>query len=437
MNYEFPLIRNIADVLPAIEGRDEFVVAEKEGYTVINYNVMMADTFPDVCYMREVGMGLLLDGDDMSQPAPTAMALMRDKNAAIRRECRGIIFDSKTGEIIRRPFHKFFNVNEREETQDHVIDLSRPHAILEKLDGSMIAPFIVNGQMIWGTKMGATDVAKPVEEFVKNNPHYEKVARECIRYNMTPIFEWCSRKQRIVLDYKEDQLILTALRDMHTGEYSRHAALVDNCRDINIPVVRAFEPQSDMKAFLEYVHDLEDLEGFVVRFDDGHMLKLKCHWYLQIHKAKEAILQDRNIVEIILDEKLDDIKAHLPAEDRDRLVQFLGRHAGARRAAARAAVHSGGLVVGAEDWRLHAVQRRVNERRRRRALLRVLAAALLATVPRRVLRHSGAGRVRPAPRGLRGAALPGAPRARRADGASVRARPPELHQWCREHVCGA
>ena len=322
MNYEFPLIRNIADVLPAIEGRDEFVVAEKEGYTVINYNVMMADTFPDVCYMREVGMGLLLDGDDMSQPAPTAMALMRDKNAAIRRECRGIIFDSKTGEIIRRPFHKFFNVNEREETQDHVIDLSRPHAILEKLDGSMIAPFIVNGQMIWGTKMGATDVAKPVEEFVKNNPHYEKVARECIRYNMTPIFEWCSRKQRIVLDYKEDQLILTALRDMHTGEYSRHAALVDNCRDINIPVVRAFEPQSDMKAFLDYVRDLEDLEGFVVRFDDGHMLKLKCHWYLQIHKAKEAILQDRNIVEIILDEKLDDIKAHLPAEDRDRLTQF-------------------------------------------------------------------------------------------------------------------
>ena len=90
----------------------------------------------------------------------------------------------------------------------------------------------------------------------------------------------------------------------------------------NIPVVRQFEPQSDMKAFLEYVHDLEDLEGFVVRFSDGHMLKLKCRWYLQIHKAKEAILQDRNIVELILEEKLDDIKAHLPAEDRDRLTRF-------------------------------------------------------------------------------------------------------------------
>lgn len=327
MNYEFPFITNISDVLPAIEGRDEFVVAEKEGYTVINYNVMMADTFPDVCYMREVGMGLRLEGDDLSQPAPTAMALMRDKNAAIRRECRGIIFDSATGDIIRRPFHKFFNVNEREETQDHVVDLSRPHAILEKLDGSMIAPFIVDGKMIWGTKMGATDVAKPVEEFVKNNPQYIEFANLWIKRGCTPIFEWCSRKQRIVLDYKEDQLILTAIRNMHTGQYMTDDVMMKfggllSYGITDIPVVRAFEPQTVMKAFLDYVRDLEDLEGFVVRFDDGHMLKLKCHWYLQIHKAKEAILQDRNIVELILDDKLDDVKAHLPAEDRDRLTQF-------------------------------------------------------------------------------------------------------------------
>ena len=30
MNYEFPYITNISDVLPAIEGRPEFAVAEKE-----------------------------------------------------------------------------------------------------------------------------------------------------------------------------------------------------------------------------------------------------------------------------------------------------------------------------------------------------------------------------------------------------------------------
>ena len=311
MNYEFPYIGGLSDVLPAIEGRDEFVVAEKEGYTVINYNVMMADTFPDV----------IVDADPYDQAS--GVYEQRDYNAAIRRECRGMIFDSKTGDIIRRPFHKFFNVNERDETQDHVIDLSRPHAILEKLDGSMIAPFIVNGQMIWGTKMGATDVAKPVEEFVYAHRNYHHYAWKMIMRGYTPIFEWCSRKQRIVLDYKEDQLILTAVRKMTTGEYV--PLEWTPVAEFRIPLVREFAPQTDMKAFLEYVRDLEDLEGFVVRFDDGHMLKLKCHWYLQIHKAKEAILQDRNIVELILEDNLDDVKAHLPAEDRDRLTRFEGQ----------------------------------------------------------------------------------------------------------------
>ena len=310
--YKFPHITNISNVLPAIAGRDEFVVADKGSYTVINYNVMMADTFPPV--IQE-----LLDAGHE-----------QDDYARIRRECRGIIFDSKTGDIIRRPFHKFFNVNEREETQDHVIDLSRPHAILEKLDGSMIAPFIVNGQMIWGTKMGATDVAKPVEEFVKNNSRYHTFAYDMIYTGLTPIFEWCSRKQRIVLDYgTEDQLVLTAVRDMHTGEYismdefnGNSTGYIETFEYYNIPVVRAFEPQTDMKAFLDYVRDLEDLEGFVVRFDDGHMLKLKCDWYVQIHKAKEAILQDRNIVSLIVENLLDDIKSHLPSEDKIAIEEF-------------------------------------------------------------------------------------------------------------------
>jgi RNA ligase len=309
MNYQFPHITNISDVLPAIEGRDEFVVAVKEGYTVINYNVMMSDTFPDV-----------LDSSNLR--ANHDHYEVENLHARLRRECRGIIFDTATGEIIRRPFHKFFNVNEREETQDHVVDLSRPHAILEKLDGSMIAPFIVNGKMIWGTKMGATDVAKPVEEFVEAHLNYRQFAEYAIERGYTPIFEWCSRKQRIVLDYKEDQLILTAMRDMTTGRYVAGSFLVISAENYNIPVVRAFEPQTDMKAFIEHTRGLEDVEGFVVRFDDGHMLKLKCDWYVQIHKAKEKILQDRNIVELILDNNLDDVKAHLPQEDRDRLTSF-------------------------------------------------------------------------------------------------------------------
>jgi RNA ligase len=90
----------------------------------------------------------------------------------------------------------------------------------------------------------------------------------------------------------------------------------------NIPVVEQHSKVTDPKSFMEYVHNLKNAEGFVIRWANGHRVKIKAHEYLQIHKAKEAILQDRNIVELILDEKLDDIKAHLPAEERYDLERF-------------------------------------------------------------------------------------------------------------------
>lgn len=92
--------------------------------------------------------------------------------------------------------------------------------------------------------------------------------------------------------------------------------------EYNIPVVDQHGSVEDSKAFMQYVHDLKNAEGFVIRWVDGHRVKIKAHEYIQIHKAKEAILQDRNIVELILEEHLDDIKAHLPVGDRNRLTQF-------------------------------------------------------------------------------------------------------------------
>jgi RNA ligase len=316
MNYTFPLINNISDVLPAIEGRPEFVVAVKDGYTVINYNVAFEDTFGKVEQSEWVKA--------ICQPEDWKPTYSIDHNAAIRRECRGIMFDNETGDIIRRPYHKFFNIGERDETLEKNISLTSPHMILEKLDGSMIAPFMANGKMIWGTKMGATDVAKPVEEFIKKNRNYITFAETSLSkdYGITPIFEWCSRKQRIVMDYPEDQLVLTAARNMRTGEYISYDHLKMWADFHNIPLVKAFPSTTSIEEFVNYVRDLKDCEGFVVRFNDGQMVKAKCQWYIAIHRAKEAILQDRHIVSLILDVKLDDIKAHLTDEDRIKISNF-------------------------------------------------------------------------------------------------------------------
>lgn len=192
MHYTFPEIRTISDVLPHIEGREEFIVAEREGYTVINYVVAMANTFD--------------------------MTGVDDLGGAIRRECRGLKF-APNGEIAARPFFKFFNVGEREETQPHLIDMSQSHVIMEKMDGSMIHPMVVGGCIRWMTKMGITEVAMQAEAFIAKNVKYKDFAAWCIKEKLTPIFEWTSPFNQIVLPYENDQLTLLAVRENVSGKF--------------------------------------------------------------------------------------------------------------------------------------------------------------------------------------------------------------------------
>lgn len=192
MNYKFPEIRTLDCVLPYVEGREEFVVAERDDYTVVNYNVETPDTFR-----------LDLNG------------------GAARRECRGIIFN-RDGVIISRPFHKFANVGQWEETQMHNIDMSIPHVIMDKADGSMIRPYYIHGEIVWGTKMGhETEVALKAAAFVEKNLKYHLFAEKCLEEYKTPIFEYVGPDNRIVIDYEQENLILLAVRDMVTGEYHK------------------------------------------------------------------------------------------------------------------------------------------------------------------------------------------------------------------------
>ena len=66
MFYDFPTITDISQVRDAIKGKEEFIEAERDGYTVFNYLVRFESTFPKVCSELD----------------------------AILRECRGITFDS-------------------------------------------------------------------------------------------------------------------------------------------------------------------------------------------------------------------------------------------------------------------------------------------------------------------------------------------------------
>lgn len=290
MFYTFPVINHIDEVLEAIEGREEFVVKHDadNGIKIINYLVNFEDTFPQVT----------------------------DRRTAILRECRGITFCDKTGKVISRKYHKFFNLGERPETLVHAVDFTKPHRFLEKLDGSMITPLFINGKLRWATKMGLTDVAKPVDEFTADKIEYHEFCKYWWDSGYTPIFEWCSRKQRIVIDYPEDRLVLTAIRHNVTGEYHTYYDLVDEANAYGIPVVKA-GPSCDTldQDFIEEIRLLEDEEGRIVRFaDSGHMLKIKGSWYSQLHKTLEHLTLEKDVIRLIIEEKLDDAKPFLPED---------------------------------------------------------------------------------------------------------------------------
>ena len=294
MRYQFPHIAHITDVLPAIQDSPEFIVAERDHFTVVNYVVAHPETFPEV----------------------------ENVNDAVRRELRGIIFD-KDGNILVRRLHKFFNVNERDETQQHLIDLSEPHVILEKLDGSMITPIPIGDHFRWGTKMGITDVSMGAETFVATHPNYAEFARVMFTMGFTPIFEWCSRKQRIVVDYPQDRLVLIALRNTKTGEYASYKVMVENAKAWDIDVVKAYEGTADsMEHLIAETKAVEGSEGWIIRFDDGHMVKIKGEWYLRIHKTKDNLSQEKNVIELLISEKVDDAKAFMLADDRKRVEEF-------------------------------------------------------------------------------------------------------------------
>lgn len=285
MNYKFPEIRTIDDVLPHIEGRSEFIVAEREFGTVINYMVSYTDTFD--------------------------MTGSEDLSGAIRRECRGIIFDTE-GRIMSRPFHKFFNVNERLETMSHYIDMSQPHVIMEKMDGSMIRPILVNGVIRLATKMGVTSVAEEAENFLVNSTQYFKIykwLKSCVTSGVTPIFEYIAPTNKIVIDYSEPKLVLLAMRNNFTGNYYMpHKAPFEI-----VPQYGSVD--GNLSEYIARAREMQGREGDIIRFANGHMLKIKNDWYVRIHKTKDLIRTERNIADIIVNEQLDDILPLLDAAD--------------------------------------------------------------------------------------------------------------------------
>jgi RNA ligase len=307
---KFPLIQNIQDVLPHIEGKPEFVVAERDGFTVINYMVAFDTTFPNLP-QEPTKMGVMMQTEYEREYL----------HASMLRECRGLMFD-RDGKLISRPMQKFFNMNERIETLADNYDLTgHDYVVLEKLDGSFIRPVRIDGIIRLCTKMGITEQSHQAEEFLEGMEDDELHQKyfeffESFVDDYTPVFEFCSRKNQIVIDYPEDRLVLLSMRHNLTGAYIGYRYLTSIAKAFGIPLVQPLfqvgdeNPDTDpytAEALVERIRPLIGVEGAVLSFDDGRKVKIKAEDYCVKHGAKDGLLLEKNVLATFLNEKLDDV----------------------------------------------------------------------------------------------------------------------------------
>lgn len=303
IGYNFPEIPNIDVVLPAVKDHPSFSIMQKDGgYTVIQYNMLGDEVFPDT----------------------SSMSSQELRQEALRRECRGIVFDTITGCILSRPFHKFFNMGER---LDMPLVYHRDFQVVEKLDGSLVRPVYLPeiGGIRWMTKRGITDYSMSAETYAILNRQYQDFAYHMAMAGRTPIFEWTSPLNRVVLNYQEERLTLLAVRDTIDGRYASRDELRKLAARYNLRLAQAHNvtDTTNLIGLRDFIRTIEGEEGVVVTHDDGHMVKIKSEWYVGLHRLKTGVEQEYTMVQILLNDGLDDILGLVDDPDiRDRVNEF-------------------------------------------------------------------------------------------------------------------
>lgn len=236
-------------------------------------------------------------------------------------EARGITFNDR-GEVISRPFHKFFNLNEREINRFENVDWFKVTRITSKMDGSLISTVDMgDGEFDLKSKKSFTsDVALKAKEWILDKPNYINFCKDIVRLKCTAIFEWTSPTSRIVLPYTEDCLTLLAVRINKTGLYIPSDILKTYSDIYRIPVVKDYPELIDIfkdeKSLINLIETATGIEGWVVYFENGNMIKIKTKEYCEKHKTI-TFLRERDIVSMIVNETIDDLKSILVAENID------------------------------------------------------------------------------------------------------------------------
>lgn len=274
----FPRINTIDELIQHVGNKEEIrfktEIADGEEFTIVCYMIADEDTF----------------------------------DSEWSRECRGVTFHK--GRVVSRPFEKFFNYKENASVNEETLKNKVVLYSMDKLDGSMISFVNINNKFVPKTKKSFTsDVAIKAGKFLNNgyNEHVIRFLKYIESHNATAIFEYTAPSNRIVLEYKTEQLTLLAVRQNVTGEYLNMYDVANETFGIPVVGYTMYPSHKIAKIHEDTVHKT-DIEGYVIQFEDGVKVKVKTQWYLDLHRVMTD-LRERDIAMMIVEEKHDDIKS--------------------------------------------------------------------------------------------------------------------------------
>ncbi|MEO1644607.1 MAG: RNA ligase [Chloroflexota bacterium] len=231
---------------------------------------------------------------------------------------RGLIINIQIGEIVARPFDKFFRWGEGGVTTDAPIQVAT-----EKLDGSLgILYREADGYHIAtrGSFDNLSPQAKWATDYLQANFDLSELPTE-----LTLLFEVIYPDYSVVIDYGErEDLVLLAARNRFTGDYLPFSAVEGLAEQFGftLPTIYRFESTDALLESLYTLHPSH--EGYVVDFADGQRFKFKGEGFKKLRRAKEDLTYERvlesvatggaeELLKIIHEDRMDEVRGWVTA----------------------------------------------------------------------------------------------------------------------------
>lgn len=220
----------------------------------------------------------------------------------ITMQCRGLIMNIETDEIIARPFRKFFNYAEHI-ANNWPIPMEQP-IVTEKMDGSLGILYWLKEKPWIATRGSFTsDQAKWATNRIQSYTYYNHVVT--LDKTQTHLFEIIYPENKIVINYDFSDLCYLGSLDTETGKQKFNT---------DWKLKSTILHETDNWKELEKL-DTPNSEGFVLYFPLSDIrMKIKFPEYVRLHKIVTG-LSEIGIWEMLRDGmSLDDIIKDVPDE---------------------------------------------------------------------------------------------------------------------------